>query len=369
VKRGGGVPSLERWGTQSGHRTTARILVVDDDPFNRRLLVHALNREGHETIEAADGDEALRLMQDEDPDVVLLDIAMPVLDGFGVLAAMKDLPALAGIPVVVISGIEEQDAIVRCIEMGADDFLPKPADITILRARVNAGLNKKRLHQLQREHVRVVFSRFLPEAVVDQALATDAMDALLAARRMDGTVMFNDLRRFTTFAESHPVEQVIQVLNRYLTEVSDAVLDNGGTLVAYLGDGVMSVFGAPVEAQDHADRALLAAREILGPRLDAFNRWVEGQGLHWRFEMGVGLNAGPVMSGNVGSERRLEYAAIGDTTNTAARVESLTKELGVPLLLTQAVVDALHADPAGLRYVDEVAPRGRTQAVRLWTVE
>jgi len=349
-------------------RTAARILVVDDDPFNRRLLVHALQREGHETLEAVDGEDALRRMHDDEPDIVLLDIAMPVLDGFGVLAAMKDVPKLAAIPVVVISGVEEQDAIVRCIEMGADDFLPKPADVTILRARVNAGLNKKRLLDLQRDHVRVVFSRFLPESVVDQALASDTLESLLAARRMDGTVMFNDLRKFTTFAESHPVEQVIEVLNRYLTEVSDAVLDNGGTLVAYLGDGVMSVFGAPIEGPDHADRALAAAQEITGRRLDSFNDWVEKQGLRRRFELGVGLNAGPVMSGNVGSERRLEYAAIGDTTNTAARVESLTKELGVPLLMTQSVVDALHGEPAGLRYVDEVAPRGRTHTVRLWTV-
>lgn len=347
----------------------ATVLVVDDDPFNRRLLVHALQREGHLTLEAGDGEEALRRLRDEEPDVMLLDIQMPVLDGYGVLAAMKDMPEVAATPVVVISGIEEQDAIVRCIEMGADDFLPKPADVAILRARVNAGLNKKRLHDLQRDHIRLVFSRFLPEAVVEQALSTDTVESLLAARRMDGTVMFTDLRKFTTFAEGHPVEQVIEVLNRYLAEVSDAVLDNGGTLVAYLGDGVMSVFGAPIEAGDHADRALDAALEIAGPRLESLNRWIEEQGMYRRFEIGVGLNAGPVMSGNVGSERRLEYAAIGDTTNTASRVESLTKELGVPLLLTQSVVDALQRERPGLRYIDEVAPRGRSATVRLWTVE
>jgi len=347
----------------------ATILVVDDDPFNRRLLVHALQRDGHQTLEAGDGEEALRRLRDDAPDVMLLDIAMPVLDGFGVLAAMKDMPGGAGIPVVVISGIEEQDAIVRCIELGADDFLPKPADVVILRARVNAGLNKKRLRDLQREHVRIVFSRFLPEAVVEHALSTDSMESLLAARRMEGTVMFTDLRKFTTFAEGHPVEQVIDVLNHYLSEVGDAVLDNGGTLVAYLGDGVMSVFGAPVESGDHADRALDAALEIAGPRLASLNRWLEEQGIYRRFEVGVGLNAGPVMSGNVGSERRLEYAAIGDTTNTASRVESLTKDLGVPLLLTQSVVDALQRERPGLRFVDEVAPRGRSATVRLWTIE
>jgi adenylate cyclase len=252
--------------------------------------------------------------------------------------------------------------------MGADDFLPKPADVAILRARVNAGLNKKRLHDLQRDHIRLVFSRFLPEAVVEQALSTDTVESLLAARRMDGTVMFTDLRKFTTFAEGQPVELVIDVLNRYLSEISDAVLDAGGTLVAYLGDGVMSVFGAPVETDNHADRALAAARQIIGPRRDAFNAWLAERGIDSTFDIGVGLNSGPLMSGNVGSTRRLEYAAIGDTTNTAARVESLTKEVGVPLLLTQAVVDTLHSGADGLRFVDEIAPRGRTGTVRLWTV-
>jgi len=355
----GGAEAATRSGT---------VLVVDDDAFNRRLLVRALERDGHQTLEAADGVEALTMLRDYEPDVMLLDIVMPNLDGYGVLSAMKEMPRVSGTPTVMISGVETQDAVVRCIELGADDFLPKPADVTILRARVNAGLNKKRLHALQREHVRLVFSRFLPEAVVDQMLADESGDALLSARRMVGTVMFTDLRGFTTFAENHPVETVIDVLNHYLGEVSDAVLDAGGTLVAYLGDGVMSVFGAPVETPDHADRAIATAREIVGLRRDRFNQWLREQGLDKVFDIGAGLNSGPLMSGNVGSARRLEYAAIGDTTNTAARVESLTKDYAHPILLTQAVVDHLTGTVDGLQFVDEVTPRGRMSAVRLWTV-
>ena len=344
------------------------VLVVDDDALNRRLLVRALEREGHRTVEAADGREGLHLLQQVEPDVMLLDVEMPELDGYGVLIAMKDLPTVSSTPVVMISGVEDRDAVVRCIELGADDFLPKPADVQILRARVNAGLNKKRLRDLQRQQMRVVFSRFLPESVVDQVLAADTVESLLAARRMTGTVMFTDMRSFTSFAESHPVELVVEVLNRHLAEVTDAVLDAGGTLVAYLGDGVMSVFGAPIETEDHADRALVAARQIVGPRLDAFNAWLAGRGIQRPFRIGVGLNAGPLMSGNVGTERRLEYTAIGDTINTAARVESLTKEYGVPLLLTQSVVDLLHERADDLRFVEAVVPRGRTASVRLWTI-
>lgn len=349
-------------------QATATILVVDDDALNRRLLVRGLQRDGHKTLEAADGGEALAVMEEHAPDVVLLDVLMPVLDGFGVLTEMQRRPRLARIPVVMISSLEDPAGVVRCIELGAEDFLPKPVDAVILRARVNAGLNKKRLLDLQQRRVRDVFARFLPESVVDELLADGGSDPRIGAKRMTGTVMFNDLRGFTTFAENQPVEFVIEVLNRYLSEMSDAVLDAGGTLVAYLGDGMMSVFGAPVESSDHADRALAAAREMIGPRLTSMNRWLADRGQAQGFKIGVGLNTGPLMSGNVGSERRLEYAAIGDTTNTASRVEGLTKEFDRPLLITQSVVDALNEPARDLEFVAERAPRGRTTTIRLWTV-
>ena len=345
------------------------MLVVDDDPFNRRMIVRALEKDGHDTIEAGDGVECLALLQKHEPDVMLLDVEMPEMDGFGVLAAMKDLPIVSHTPVVMISGVDDQDAVVRCIELGADDFLPKPADARILRARVNAGLNKKRLHDLQRNNVRLVFSRFLPEQVVDQVLADGTVESLLEARRLAGTVMFTDLRGFTTFAENSQVETVVDVLNRYLGEVTDAVLDAGGTLVGYLGDGVIAAFGAPIESPDHADRALRAAREIVGARIASFNQWlVEEKQIARKFRTGVGLNSGPLMSGNVGSARRLEYTVIGDTINTASRVEALTKDYDASILLTEDVIDNLQERPDDLRFVDEVVPRGRSTPVRLWTV-
>ena len=128
------------------------------------------------------------------------------------------------------------------------------------------------------------------------------------------------------------------MLNRYLTEMSDAILDHDGTLVAYMGDGIMAVFGAPIASDDHADKALGAAREML-ERLEAFNDWLRSEGLGDGFKMGIGLNTGDVMSGNVGSARRLEYTTIGDTTNSAARLEGMTK--GTPYQLF--VADSTHA--------------------------
>ena len=353
-----------------GNRTVeepSTILVVDDDPLNRRLLLHGLRHQGHRTLEADCGEAALELLATVSPDVVLLDVLMPGIDGFGVLERMKATPSLASIPVVMISSLEDRAGIARCIELGAEDFLPKPADPVILKARVTSSLAKRRLAELERARVHDVFSRFVPESMVDELLAQTGGELRIGAQKLTGTVMFNDLRGFTTFAESRSAEQVIEVLNHYLTHMSDAVLDHLGTLVAYLGDGMMSVFGAPVESDDHADRAVNAATEMLGSRLPAMNAWVRGRGIDVQFRLGIGINTGPIMSGNVGSPRRLEYAAIGDTTNTTARVEALTKEYGVPVLMTQTVLDALTQAPPGLRYVDEVAPRGKSSAVRLWT--
>ena len=176
--------------------------------------------------------------------------------------------------------------------------------------------------------VRDVFARFLPESIVDEVLARADGEVRLGGVRLIGTVLFTDLRGFTTFAEQTAPDRVIDVLNRFLSEMSDAVLDNGGTLVSYLGDGLLAVFGAPIECDDHADRALAAAREMLHAAPAALQRLARpGGGRRGGFAMGVGVSSGPLMSGNVGSERRLEYTAIGDTVNTAARIEAHTKEV------------------------------------------
>jgi adenylate cyclase len=221
----------------------------------------------------------------------------------------------------------------------------------------------------ERQRTKLLFSRFVPENVVDQVLDQADDDLRLGGVQREGTVMFSDLRGFTSFAEALPVERVIEVLNIYLGEMSAAILDNGGTLVAYMGDGIMAVFGAPIEQPDHADRALRAAREMLGPRLATFNSYLRAEGLGEGFRMGVGLNSGHVMSGNVGSQRRLEYTAIGDTTNTAARLEGMTKGTPHQLFMSQATVDFLRDRPSDLVLVGEFEVRGRTQKITLWSIE
>jgi adenylate cyclase len=220
----------------------------------------------------------------------------------------------------------------------------------------------------ERERVRDLFARFVPENVVDEVLSRTGDGLRIGGVQRDGTVMFTDLRGFTGFAESLPPDRVIQVLNHYLSGMSDAILNHGGTLVAYMGDGIMAVFGAPIEQPDHADRGLAAAREILWERLPAFNEWIRSEGLGDGFRMGIGLNSGSVMSGNVGSERRLEYTAIGDTTNTASRLEGMTKGTPHQLFLADSTRSRLNDPATDLVYVDEFEVRGRQAKVKLWSL-
>jgi class 3 adenylate cyclase len=353
-----------RMQTRIGH-----VLVVDDDALNRRMVTATLARDGHRATAVTNGEEALDAIREDPPDVVLLDLEMPGIDGIEVLERIKRDEAFRHLPVIMISGVEDHDTVIRCLEMGADDFLPKPFDAAILRARINAGLDRKALHDLERDRVRGIFTRFLPEPLVDDVLARTDGDARITPELLTGTVLFGDLRGFTSFAERLPVDEVIEVLNTYLTLMSDAVLDHGGTLIDYMGDGIMAAFGAPVANERHADQAVDAARSMAGEQLAVFNAWLHGTDRDVSFRMGIGVNSGPVMSGSVGSPRRLDYAVIGDTTNTASRIESMTKDVEYPVLFSEQTKRSLDRVPDDAVHVGAHEVRGRNAKIDLWALD
>jgi adenylate cyclase len=234
----------------------------------------------------------------------------------------------------------------------------------------------------ERRRLRQTLSPFMPEAVVERLI--ERGEASLEGERLTSTVLFCDLRDFTKFAETMQVDEVFELLTEYLGTMSEAILEHGGTLVNYRGDGLMAVFGAPIAMADHADRALAAAREMLAWRLPRFNAWIKQEAATGRFqilvdalrhrgahddggfEMGIGLNSGPVMSGNVGSKRRMEYAAVGDTTNTASRLEGMTKGTGHQLLVPELTRGMLQGDSAGLRQLRNEEIRGRVAHTMVW---
>jgi adenylate cyclase len=218
----------------------------------------------------------------------------------------------------------------------------------------------------ERRRTRTAFARFVPAAVVDRVLEQAEDGLRLGGEEVLGTVLFSDIRGFTTFSESHHAGEVIDILNKYLTEMTDAIMGHGGTLIGYLGDGIIAIFGAPLEQADHADRALAAADEMLGPRMAAFNEWLHERGIDTPFETGLGINSGLFMAGNVGSQDRLEYTVIGDTVNTAARMEGLTKGSGHSLFIAESTRFMLLGEPPPLQYVGEFEIRGRAGRMKIW---
>jgi adenylate cyclase len=221
-----------------------------------------------------------------------------------------------------------------------------------------------------RQRLRATFERFVPPNVAAELLPERDDAPRLESRRLEATVLFCDLRGFTTLAEQLRAEQVIAVLNRYLDAVSGAVFAHGGTVVSYQGDGVMAVFGAPLPQEDHAVRAFQAAREILDDALPRFNAWLLEERLaDAPLDCGIGLNTGHVMSGLVGSERRLEYAAVGDATNVAARLQGLGREISGPptrLFVAASTHERLGAAAEGLRRHGGVELKGRSEPVTVW---
>ncbi len=224
------------------------------------------------------------------------------------------------------------------------------------------------LTAFERERVRDVFARFVPAAVVEDVLKRTDKDLRLGGETVDATVMFTDLRGFTSVSEALPATEVIQIVNFYLGEMTEAIQEHGGTLVSYEGDGIMAIFGAPLEQADHADRAIAASREMLAVRLPRFNEWLREQQIGDGFLMGIGLNSGDVVSGMVGAENRLEYTAIGDTTNTAARLQGMTKGTPHSVFLADTVKERLQQQLDDLIFVDEMEVRGRQAKVKLWSL-
>jgi adenylate cyclase len=290
--------------------------------------------------------------------LLLLSVVVPLL------AARWSMRALALVPLVAalfLAGAQVAFAQDRVVEV-----LPPLVALAVAASGTGAALLLTEVRR--RRLLRQTLSRFAPDAIVDEVLEhAEAGDGHLPAVELDATVLFCDLRGFTAFAERQPVAVVIDTLDRYLGEVAQAVMASGGTVVAFLGDGAMAVFGAPLAQDDHADRALAAARDLLERRLERLNASLAERGIDHRFTLGVGLHSGPVMSGTVGSERRIEYAAVGDTTNVAARLQGLTKEAGVGVLVSEATHSRL-ADPAGLEPLGELQLRGREAPLAAWTL-
>jgi adenylate cyclase len=323
----------------------AWILVVDDDPVSRTMLTQLLEQDGHRVETAADGGRALEMLQADTFDVVLLDVVMPELDGYEVLARMKQDDVLKHIPVLMITAVDDVGSAVRCIETGADDYLPKPFDPVVLRARVRAGLGKKRMHDLEAQHLAEMarlnrrlearieeqmaelvrtgeLRRFLPQQVAESLLAGQLEpDEQFERRKI--TALFADLVGFTDLSESLEPEELALVLNEYLREMTATAMAHGGALDNFIGDGLMVVFGAPVRSEPEA-QALAAVRTALGmrDRVRELSARLHEQGTPGDLLIRAGINTGHCTVGVFGSDVMRAYKAVGFAVNIASRLQA-----------------------------------------------
>ena len=339
-------------------RGGARLLVVDDNKVNRLLLGRNLELLGHRVAMAENGRVALEMLRREPFDLVLLDIEMPELDGFQVLEQIRNDLQLRDVPVIVTSSLEGVDNVVRCIELGAEDYLNKPVNPGLLKARIGASLEKKRLRDQLKELVR----RFAtPEVAQDLAQS----GFTLGGKRVRGSVLFADIRSFTPLAESQSPEETIELLNTFYTLMFNAISGHGGIVSEIAGDGLMAIFGVPLPLADHCESAALAALEMI-ELIDLFNVDQKAAGKP-QIRIGIGIASGEMVAGYTGTNERATYTCIGDTVNVAARLESHTKVAQCAILIDAATRAGLRSDIP----VDALGPvtfRGKTQAVEVFSV-
>ncbi|HKY54773.1 MAG TPA: adenylate/guanylate cyclase domain-containing protein [Anaerolineales bacterium] len=311
------------------------LLVVDDNRVNRILLARGLEQQGHKVETAENGKQALEKLRADLFDLVLLDIEMPEMNGYQVLETCLQDPELRDIPIIMTSSLDEIDSVVKCVELGAEDYLNKPVNPILLRARVNASLEKKRLRDEQRK----LFRTFATKEVADELLRSGFS---LGGEYVHASVMFADIRSFTSIGEQQEPADTIELLNNYFALMFDAIVGNKGTVNQLEGDGFMAIFGAPIRYDDHREHAVRAALEMT-ELLKVFNAEQAEQN-KVQIKIGIGIASGRVIDGSTGTEHRATYTCVGDTVNTAARIEKYTKEAQRAILIDRYTKDGLPPD-------------------------
>lgn len=316
------IPTLAEKSVHASGNEGGFLLVVDDNETNRDLLSRSLERYGHKVCAAENGRRALELVRAENFDLVLLDILMPEMNGYQVLMQLKANEALRHIPVIMLSALDEIDSVVRCIELGADDYLPKPFNTVLLRARINACMEKKRLRdreqayleqlRIEREKSERLLSNILPQPIADRLKQGERP---IADGFADVTVLFADLVGFTEFAASVSAVELVDLLNTIFSAFDRLAEIHGLEKIKTIGDAYMAVAGLPTPRPDHvkavADMALDMLGEIASFRIETGKP----------FRLRIGMNTGPVVAGVIGTKKFI-YDLWGDTVNTASRMES-----------------------------------------------
>jgi len=359
---------------------SSKILAVDDEPDFELLLTQRFRRqvrEGEFTFRFAHhGEEALAVLAAEpDIDLILLDINMPVMDGLTLLARLREQQS--PVRAIIVSAYGDMTNLRTAMNRGAFDFVTKPVDLADLEITIRKTLGEiGKLREIERlraaaERARNNLSRYFSPNLVDILAERD--EPLGAVRRQTVAVLFADIVGFTSMAERMTPEAVLRMLREYHERMTAPVFACGGTIDKYIGDEIFAVFGVPAASTEDAANALRCADMMLAA-LECWNDEREARG-EPRLAIGIGLNYGPAVLGDVGSEHSFSFTVIGDTVNTASRLQRLTRSLETPLVVGDALVEAVNSGAAEtaaalasqLSDRGEQALRGRAGAVKIWT--
>jgi adenylate cyclase len=351
---------------------TARILVVDDNANNCELLTRRLAMRGYDAESVQSGRQAIAAIEAGPFDLVLLDIVMPEMSGYDVLWAIREKRGRAELPVIMATARDDSQDIIEALELGANDYVTKPIDMKVMMARVDTQLalkftndhNRKLLSRLEarNDFIRAAFGRYLTDEVVEQLLDSPTGLAL-GGDLHELTILFADLRGFTPLAEQLSPTEVVRLVNNFFGVMTDVIGVHGGTINEFFGDGILAFFGAPVPMENHARTAVACALEMQQAMEDV-NRINGMDGLP-TVEMGIGLNTGDVVVGNIGSEKRIKYGIVGNAVNVAARIQASCD--GGRVLASESTVTCA-GEGLDLDGVYGVRAKGLQQAVTVYDI-
>jgi adenylate cyclase len=355
-----GIQPLHASGAAPETVRSSQILVVDDNAANRDVLARRLMREGHQVVTAADGASALELVAGQDFDLVLLDLIMPEMSGFEMLRRLKAARHTSDVPVIVISALDELDSVVRCIEAGAEDYLTKPFNPVLLRARIGASLEKKWLRDREKKFIEDLEqerrrSESLLLNILPQSIVTRLRDGemVIADRITEATILFCDLVGFTALSQDLPPDRTIDLLTRIFSAFDRLAAEHGVEKIKTIGDSYMAAAGIPERQSDHAARIAMLAPRMLAAVDDI------AKATDLKLQARIGIHTGPIVAGVLGTHKFV-YDVWGDTVNTASRMEShsLPGRIQVSAATRNALGDRFTFEPRGTM---EIKGKGRME--------
>jgi adenylate cyclase len=349
--------------------TKKTILAVDDA---REILaaVRGILAPTHTIKAVRDGEMALKIVEKQKPDLILLDILMPKMDGYEVCRRLKENPETRDIPVIFLTAQDQTTDEAKGFELGAADYIHKPFSPSILKARVGTHL-ALRHHMQVSEKARANLSRYFSPKLVEELSTRD--EPLGEVRRQDVAVLFADIVGFTRMSEALTPEAVMALLRSYHACIENAVFEHDGIMEKFIGDAAVAIFGAPNRGEHDATNALTCAlamlRELEYLNVERISREQEA------IQMGIGLHYGPAVMGDIGTERNMAFAVIGDTINTGSRLETLTRELSCDIVASDTLIDEVRkelregADTQlkGFSAREPQKLKGRSAKVSVWT--